>query len=526
MLATFVGVFVLVLGLQRAGGAFSGELSGQDEAAHYVTGVMIRDYLTSGFHASPMAFAVDFYSHYPKVALGIWPPFFHLVEAGWMLVAPVSPASVFVLLAVTVAILSTMIFSVGRGLLGTAAGLGAAVLFVVLPTTRFTAIHVLADAQVALLDFAAVIAWARYLETEERRESVAFGILASLSILTKGNGLALFLVPAIATAFAGRLRLVKHINFWLGPIVMLFLGLPWQIYSWRLIRGTVTLDRSMSSHLMSYLVLVERETGPVILACAAFGLVFVASRWREERSLAATWSAVMALPIAVILFHTITPVTVSDRYLLPAMSCITLLAAAGLESIADFVFRAARPRAVAVAAALTALCFTSPASVAAKQHSGYADVADALMGRPGPADSVILVSAPGDDDGMFVSEMVTRDRRPGHFVLRANKVLSRSNWDGGNYELLYKDTATINRFLNGIPVDFVVLDENPSSLDEPHRPLVAVTMRANPDDWVLVGDLSRGGRRVVVYTSTHRSAGKRHIEIDMKYSLGHSITPK
>jgi len=526
-LAAFVVVLGVVLGLQGAGGAFSGELSGLDEAAHYVTGVMIRDYVASGFHASPMAFAVDYYAHYPKVAFGIWPPLFHVVQAGWMLVAPVSPASVFVLLATTLAILSTMIFVVGRRLLGTGAGLGAAVLFAVLPITRFTAIHVLADAQVALLDFAAVVAWARFLETEGRRESVAFGILASLSMLTKGNGLALFFVPAIATALAGRLRLVKHVNFWLGPVVMLVLGLPWQIYSWSLIRGTVNLDRSMSSHLISYLVLLVREAGPVILGCAVVGLVFVASRWRRERSLTATWSAVIALPIAVILFHAVTPLNVSDRYLLPALSCITLLAAAGVESIAGLVFGASRPRAVLVAAALIALCFTSPGSVAAKEHYGYAEVAEALMARPGPADSVILISAPGDDDGMLVSEMVTRDRRPGHFVVRANKVLSRSNWDGGNYELLYKDTAAINRFLTGIPVDLVVLDDKPSSLDEPHRQLLADTMRANSDDWTLIGDLSPdGGRRVVVYAARHPSAGKRHIEIDMKYSLGHSITAK
>src|SRR5271154_3145026 len=48
-----------------------------DEAAHFVTGLMVRDYIASGMHGNPLTFANNYYQHYPKIGLGIWPPFFY-----------------------------------------------------------------------------------------------------------------------------------------------------------------------------------------------------------------------------------------------------------------------------------------------------------------------------------------------------------------------------------------------------------------------------------------------------------------
>src|SRR5947199_3127872 len=62
--------FVVLLGwtvvLQCLGGAYSAEFSGYpDEPSHYLSGLMIRDYLASGFPASPLAYAENYYLHYP-----------------------------------------------------------------------------------------------------------------------------------------------------------------------------------------------------------------------------------------------------------------------------------------------------------------------------------------------------------------------------------------------------------------------------------------------------------------------------
>src|ERR1700730_1585230 len=90
----------LIVVLQWLGGAYRTEFAGYpDEGAHYVTGLMVHDYIVRHHFDSFQAFAENYYLHYPKVAIGHWPPFFYVVEAAWMLVFPVSRSSMLLLMA-------------------------------------------------------------------------------------------------------------------------------------------------------------------------------------------------------------------------------------------------------------------------------------------------------------------------------------------------------------------------------------------------------------------------------------------
>jgi hypothetical protein len=57
-----------------------------DEPAHVVSSLLVHDYLTQGLGQNPLNFARSYYAHFPKVAIGRWPPLFHGTEALWMLV--------------------------------------------------------------------------------------------------------------------------------------------------------------------------------------------------------------------------------------------------------------------------------------------------------------------------------------------------------------------------------------------------------------------------------------------------------
>src|SRR5258708_3013246 len=75
--------------LLHVAGAFqTGFAHHPDEPAHFVTGLMLRDYIVEGFPSTPMTFATDFYLHYPEVAFGHWPPVFYVLQAGWTLLLP------------------------------------------------------------------------------------------------------------------------------------------------------------------------------------------------------------------------------------------------------------------------------------------------------------------------------------------------------------------------------------------------------------------------------------------------------
>ena len=60
----FMGYLLLVVLLQYLGGAYTNEFGQHpDEPAHYVSGLLVRDYIVDFHFNSPMAFAEDFYMH-------------------------------------------------------------------------------------------------------------------------------------------------------------------------------------------------------------------------------------------------------------------------------------------------------------------------------------------------------------------------------------------------------------------------------------------------------------------------------
>ena len=120
LLITAFLFFGVQTSLQWVNGAFISEFGGHsDEAAHYVTGLMVHDYVAALRQAQdpdpPMKFAKEYYIHYPKVAMGHWPPFFYVVQTAWTLLFSPSRISMILLMAFLTTLLSDSIFGY-RGL--------------------------------------------------------------------------------------------------------------------------------------------------------------------------------------------------------------------------------------------------------------------------------------------------------------------------------------------------------------------------------------------------------------------------
>jgi len=90
-------LFLLVaVGLQYLGGASHAELSGRpDESAHFVTGRMVADYLSTFPHTPMLQFAKYSYIHRPKIAIGHYPPLFYFIQGLWFLLFGASRQSAF-----------------------------------------------------------------------------------------------------------------------------------------------------------------------------------------------------------------------------------------------------------------------------------------------------------------------------------------------------------------------------------------------------------------------------------------------
>src|ERR1700739_583605 len=120
-IACFFICLLLITGIQHWSVATQAAFDGYpDEASHYLSGLILRDYLVSGFHMSPRRYAINYYLHIPFFAVGYWPPLFYVIEGLWMTVAGYSRPDVLLFMALIAGLISATIFAVVRPVLGTA----------------------------------------------------------------------------------------------------------------------------------------------------------------------------------------------------------------------------------------------------------------------------------------------------------------------------------------------------------------------------------------------------------------------
>ena len=270
-------------------GAYRSEFGGHpDEAAHVVTGLFVRDalvegwkYAAGGFHGSPVRlgreFADRYYTHYPKIGLGVWPPFFYLVRASWTLPFGASRISLLLLLGVLAAILGGMVFRVLRDEFGASlAGVAAAVLLS-LPLVRTYYGMVMAETLSAVLMLGAMLAFGAFLDREKRRDAIWFGVLAALAILTKGTGLALGLAAPLALLMTRRFHLLARPALWLSVAIVVVVAGPWTWATRNLGKGGwLQPDPSWSftrEALPYYAGKCAVALGPVLLLFVAIGVL-------------------------------------------------------------------------------------------------------------------------------------------------------------------------------------------------------------------------------------------------------------
>ncbi len=533
-------LFLLVeVALQWAGGAFSSEFGGHpDEAAHYVTTLMLRDYLIAPGTSSPMRFAEDYYLHYPKVALGHWPPFFYIVQAIWTLLFSASRPSLLLLMALLTSLLATLVYRTIRRELGSKAATLIGLLLLAQPLIQRYSAMVMLEILLALLSFLAALRFGRFLDTGNWRDAIGFSIWSMLAILTKGNGLTLALLPPIAILFSRCFQLLGRLSFWCPAMLVLVFCGPWYWLTLNLVRNTwqaesPTLGSAIEAlRYYSYHLVNIIGIGPSFLVLIGF-IVTVARPWSDKR-VEARWAAVGALLVSVLMFHVVVPSGQEERYLVTAVPPLLMFLTAGIAWTADRLplrRLANDQKVVGMTLAVMLVIAGETFAIPKKAWYGFGDVAEQLLSTTEFQRSVFLVASDPQGEGMFISEVAIRERRPGHIVLRASKVLSKSGWNGGSYELLYKTPEEMTSYLEGIPVGVVVLDV---SLPIEHQTedfrILQETLNTFTQRWAPVGSypLTRQGTKHAGALQIYRLLGHENrlmgtIRLDMRRMLNKTI---
>ena len=500
----FSGLFIIVLVLQNLSGAYQAEFGGYpDEPAHYVTSVMVRDYLAGGKFTAPMQFASNYYKAYPKVAFGHWPPLLYAVQGVWMLVFSESRASVLIELALTTTVAGFLLFLIASRHFGTIAGVLSSVLLVCLPVIQAYADEEMAESLLLVTGFAAAIYLYRYLENRKWHNSMWFGILCSLAILTKGNGWALAMIPPIAIVLTRDLALLKKRSFWIPVPIVAVLCIPWQILTLQMAhRGWVGGDgpslQYTADSIWQFGVILCGLVGWPIAALAIWGIwLRVIQPLRAGR--VKPFDAVMfGLLTSIWVFHSVVPAGVEPRKMIDALPAVLLFALAGGESLANQLSSWAGSRFTptlsyaALAFVVMLLFATQTFAIPREQHYGFTEASRYIEQRADLRNSVILVSSERDGEGLLISELMMQDARPEHVILRANKVLSVSDWNGNVAGEFCHTPGDIMQLLKREHVRAVVMDTYPPRVHYRHNDLILQAIRDFPKAFKLASTFGSG----------------------------------
>lgn len=531
---SFSVLLAWTIALQWAGGAYRAEFSGYpDEPAHYVSGLMVRDYVAAGFPAPPLQYAEDYYMHYPKVAFGMWGPLPHLAEGIWMWLFSWSRTSVLLLMAVITTALAFTLSQVLWTEFSYVAGLAAGMALVGVRFVQLYTGMIMTDNLCALLDFWAIVCFGRFLASDRRRDAVLFGVFACLSVLTKANGIALALVPPFAVLITRRFDLLKRLNFWIPAIMVLAVAGPWQYVSARLLSGIATRVvswRIAAAYGPMFISVLGLWLLPIVLA-GIYDRLIVPFR---QRAVQGTWAAAAALLPAFWVFHGLVPTaSAEERYVIAVVAPILMFFVAGLAKLAALLplARVSYHIRAGVLATLCGVIFVATSfGIPQKQSYGFSEVAQDLMSRPEARECVMMISSEAYGEGIMIAEIAMRDQRPGVIVLRATKILARLNWVGENYELLYHTPEETLARLQEIPVRFLVLDKTPGLQPVPHHQILLKMLAMYPDRWQLVGvypqkiPVTATNSKIEVYRlKGEENRPRSKIRLDLRYSLGRFI---
>jgi hypothetical protein len=482
LLVAFVLAFDIAFLFQRVTGAYESEFGAHpDEAAHYVTGLFVRDAVTTlpGCIAQksivPLkAFGPDapggFYAHYPKVALGVWPPGFYAVQTAWTLPFGVSRTSVMLLMATLAASIALLIFRFVRREFGLVPAIVAGTLWLALPLARLHYSMVMGEILSTLCMFSAAILWGRYLDAFRARDAVYFALLASLAILTKGTGLALALMVIFSLLLSRKWSVLSMRYTWIAAAMVAIIAGPWtwyfrkagtQVGGWADNSGGLSVSFTLEA-IPYYL----RNLGLAVgIAVAAFSLIGMIARSLDRGPNSGRWSSQTALVFAVFIFQCILPVGHEARHIISATPSIVVLAIEGIARVASLPgFRASessgQPRRIAAFSLILAVLSVPTIALTSVQKScgGFVPIAEWLMSQP--KKSRVLVCSDSEGEGMFISEIAMRDKRPGFSIERGSKSLvdpKGRTWEGAGLKPKFDDTALLEYLRSG-KIEFIVLD--------------------------------------------------------------------
>jgi hypothetical protein len=518
----FTGV---CLAVQLLVGAYRSDHSQTgDEAAYFVSSLMIADYFVHHLPSNPLTFANEYYQHFPRVGLGHYPPMFDAVQAILFLVFG-SRGTVAVAFQAVIGGFCAGLPAAIVSRLGIILGLATGIAVLSVPTVLFLIGTVMVDNFLAVLVTLTALGWARFYRTRTWLGALLFALPAAAAILTKGTAFGLALLPIIHLSLKKDLRFLCNRRTIFSAIVVGLLTIPWYVATYRLAAAGFVYSWGWHYTRMAapfFLRGLVDSLGIPIAACYVAGLCFAVAGSKGDEPF--DIAAFVAASLSMLIMPMITPVDLAERYLIPALPSAAIVATWGLCKSLDRVLPAAAgypaSRRLTGSALGAAVFLLSAASVFQKPHlepyhSGRIAAYILAANKPNP---LVLVSGSADVEGALIASFAERDRSWSHYVVRGSAVLARSNFIGGDYAERFKSPGAMAQWIKDNEIGWIVVQAPKNAF--PHNRTLRVALASNLLDARLVASVPNrrnGGSNLLLYALP--AADKKPAPADTVFSL-------
>ncbi|WP_264715788.1 ArnT family glycosyltransferase, partial [Limobrevibacterium gyesilva] len=482
--------------LQIHDGAYAADFD-FDADSHYVSGLMIHDFITSLRLQSPLAFLKNFHSHYPIIGIGHWGPLYYVVEGLWMIPFSTGIVSVLMLSAVVTAATAAITYKLAAERFGRLAGIATALIFAAAPVIRESSNAVMLDGAIALLCVGAALAYIAYLSSGRALHSVLFGLIAAAAMLIKGNAACLALLPPFAVLIGRRFDLLHRPSFWIPVPVVATLAGPWVLftygqvaqgfrYSWGL--TYLGLATAYNGHAL----MVVLGGAVVALGTAGFACVALGRRiWQHDNGLV----GLASLLAAVWVFQSVMPAAFQDRYLMPMLPPLLILALVPVQAVAAwFAAKAGAERALLrdprrmMAAASVILAGTFALGTRAIEPPpdfGFRRAAQQVWANRISTNPSVLIGA--EREGSAIAALAMADpHRPSLFAVRGSRLLGGGGYNQQDYAPRFATAREVMAAIDEYAIPLVLLRVTGRAGEWQHLRQLAEAQALYPDRWELI----------------------------------------
>lgn len=401
-----------------------GNFCWSDAPRHALDGVFYLDFFKDLPFKDPIAYAYEYYVHYPALTILFYPPFFAVIEAAFYSIFGISHSTAQLTVSFFVFLTGLGAFQLSRRWLPVGHALSVALLLMGCYELALWGRQVMLDVPAyAFLLWSAVILF-QYLDTQSSKLLYILAIVFSLGVYTKLNIIFIFPIYIATIFYKFGWSVIKDRHVWGAGLLFTIIVFPWIVITLKY--GQVNMNAALGGQAtgelsrhswegwLFYIQAVPRQIGvlPSMLALSYVILTAINKQWRLPKTDIffvfgwILWGYVFFSLIAL----------KEQRHSIFILYPIVLLSILIIYKIFNHrKFSCLISIAVALFYLIDSLFFKQTPYI-----DGYKEAAN-FTAQYAPPHSAVLFS--GYRDGSFIYNMRTHSERSDLTILRADKFL-------------------------------------------------------------------------------------------------------